>query len=359
MKNLKIFVVLLVFLFTMSGCTVLEIIMGRPDPEDVLAKIDDVYYEGIDTLKFEAKVKLIENQSEVDISEADLVVQGKIDKTDEDNVIGEYLAEGSATYEGEKFEGGAGLKVLSKNLAYLTISDEILAKLIENRPLVTSMMNLNKLKGKWLKMDTPEELMGAPVEEPVSDVEEALTEEQQKQLEQLYKETTFLIIVEELDDEKIDSVSTYHYKVNINKEDIMNFFVKSAEIFEEPMTVDEKEDLEKTLTTFSENPSEVWIGKKDNYIYKCTSRLHIKEQGYDLTLDVELKLFDYNKQVEVTAPDPSEIVEQTDLYEGIGSGLRDLDELEEVSEEIDLEDYVTEEEVEKMMEELPKIKRKR
>lgn len=393
MKNLKILAVLLVFLFTMSGCIVVEKIMGREKPEDVLAKIDNVYYEKIDTLNFEAKVKLIENQSQVDVSEADLVVQGKIDKTDEDNVIGEYLADGSIIYEGESFEGGIGLKVLSKNLAYLTISDEILSEVSEKVPFIASAMNLEKLKGKWITMAIPEEFSGATTaEEPVSEEEKELTKEQQKQLDQLYKETTFFVIIEELEDEEINGISTYHYKVNINKDETMNFFVKSSEILEEPMTVDEKESLEKSLEIFSENPSDVWIGKKDNYIYKFASRLHIKEQGYDLTVDIEIKFSDYNKPVEVEAPDPSEIIEETDLYEGTLSGLRNLmepsvnldklekttdekemsedeekPEEEEVSdlpdEEIDLEDFVTKEEVEEMVEELkelePKIKRKR
>lgn len=129
-----------------------------------------------------------------------------------------------------------------------------------------------------------------------------------KMLRSKLKDKQFYMLKKELADEKIADIKTYHYLVNLNQEkvkEIIDLLKISEEFTNLAGTQISKEDTKKVtneeflkgLEELGDKPAEIWISKKDNYLYK------FKLGGGDNDfIKLEVEFSNFNKPIDIQEP---------------------------------------------------------
>jgi hypothetical protein len=124
---------------------------------------------------------------------------------------------------------------------------------------------------------------------------------------------------------------------------------------EDPMSEGDRAELEAMLTQIEDDPFDLWIGTKDNYLYQAQGTFDNdtgKNKLKDITFDISL--FDYNKAVNIDAPADAK---EFDLFGGGDMPMMNMGEMDDMMDEMfdefdpdDLEAQL--EDLERMLEEL-------
>ena len=255
----------------------------RSEPEKVIENAA-VKMGELKTLRADSDFELkIENQGEFSLA-------GNVgisrDKTDSQNI--KSAADFGITFavEGMQFSLGGETKTLGK-ITYLKLSTIPAFPLLDQYSQMMGI-DVSEIKNQWIEIN-PEslenwqkEIMGQSGMPEAEEKYERAAEEQEgikEKLKQLIEGKKFYLIKEELPDETIKGVKTYHYLVGLDREKVKSlipeFFQIYYESFQSETLKGETEVLEefsKKIDEFFEKAgefeAEFWIGKKDNYLYK-------------------------------------------------------------------------------------------
>jgi len=114
-----------------------------------------------------------------------------------------------------------------------------------------------------------------------------------QEIKKMLQEKKVIIPVKELKEENINGVKTYHYLAELNTEALKNFISQVYDLMEkqnldsgaENMT-EEKKAAREEMNVFLEKIGvikfDIWIGKKDFYIYKIKGEKTISPQQFDV-----------------------------------------------------------------------------
>jgi hypothetical protein len=205
-----------------------------------------------------------------------------------------------------KAKGSFGLEIQNYKLTvdYLSTNEgDFFAKLTEV-PIVP-YVNLDLIKNIWVKLFTKQDLQKVYDKSEIK--QDELSEEQMKQIKQAFEDNNPFVITEKLDGEEINSQSTYHYKYHIDMEKLDKLGNEIGNIM----------STGKKYTGIGESSfrqevqipdGEIWIGKKDKYLYKITggfvydTSASKQMSGQSGEMNWEVQFSDFNKKFDVTAP---------------------------------------------------------
>lgn len=225
---------------------------------------------------------------------------------------------------------------------------------------------LDTVKDQWIKID-PESMKDFSEDfggEYQSSLSKEAQEELKNKLVDLFKDSKFYEVKEELPDEKMEGEMTYHYILTLNKEGIKELVPKmiklavesykesngEIEIQEEEMNQALEEEFPKSVDEFFEATGpidfEVWIGQDDMYLYRAKIEKEIdlgnfKESfsgsiGESVPVEdigkvftsMDIKLSKFNQPVQVEAPEEFKTLQEviTSIMMGFFTGGYDYPE---------------------------------
>jgi len=140
-----------------------------------------------------------------------------------------------------------------------------------------------------------------------------------------------LVSLEDLGEEKINEQNNYHYKFNLNKEEIISAYIELNEDTEEDLN-SLKEFLNKL-----EDSGKIWIDKDDFLVTKITYSGNINNIKEDNSmnfsgakLDLNLNFSEYNQNFEIKEPEDSQSFEEIfSEFQGDGNMSFELGGLED------------------------------
>ena len=181
----------------------------------------------------------------------------------------------------------------------------------------------SKILGQWIKIDKEAlENLGVETQEP------DLLEKEQKELGEkilnLFKEKKVYYVREELPDEKIEEKKAYHYLLVLDRAKIKEII---PELFEIIMEFSEKEmpeagefgtafvaggvaeSVDKFLEKIGGIDIDIWIGKKDELLYKIRIEKEIDVSKFSegakgkMTVKLDMEFSSFNKPVMIEEPE--------------------------------------------------------
>lgn len=196
---------------------------------------------------------------------------------------------------------------------------------------------VNTLQGTWIKVD-PDALVkkfGGADEKLIKKLEEAqntkpLSSQEIEALTQAFL-THKPLSISSLPIETIDGVSSFHYKITLDKEGVKAYIQELLKLFKARNYVDDQDvkNIEKSLndTEFDTTMAavlqafegEVWIGTEDFMVRKIqavfdTKNIPAQERAFlnsaDALASVTLAFKDFNKPVVVEVPSPIKTIEE-------------------------------------------------
>lgn len=227
------------------------------------------------------------------------------------NINTDALTEGQITF-------GVEIRNVGK-IIYVKISD------VPN----LGFFDLSAVKNQWVKIDTEalkKQFGLEKLEEQLKEVQKQkeLTPEQIEKLKEAVQQAKAFKITQKLASEKVEGVSTHHYKFTIDKAGVKNLVADIGQIVQNK-TLTEKElaDFDKSLETVKLPEGEIWIGKKDLLPYKISLSSTIKEADTSkISGKVSLILLfkNFNKPVHIAVPTQAKPLEE--ILEGLLEGLQ-------------------------------------
>ncbi|MBZ9578493.1 hypothetical protein KJA14_01440 [Patescibacteria group bacterium] len=294
----------------------------RPSPEEVIEKM--VIEMG--------ELKAVHSRAEMSIEAKEDTKEGfKIsmdfasdsDNTDPKNPksAGDFYI--TLAFEGMQFSLAGESKTIGEDSYFKLTTIPALAFL---EPFFEMLgIDLGEIKGQWIKFDMAEETQKAKEEQ----------EEMIQKFQTLFKDKKLYIVTREFADKEIRNVKTYHYLVALNKEEIKKLIPGIFEILWEafppsnlgfPMTpsVPGKEEiLTEILEAFDEFfekvgeiTAELWIGKKDNLLYKIKGEKEIDlaeiNPGTEgkIIIKIDMDFSDFNQPLIIEAPEEFKTIEE-------------------------------------------------
>jgi len=201
------------------------------------------------------------------------------------------------------------LKSGSFNVAltlYARVLDRTLYLALEQAP-GGKPFDISSLNNQWVKIDFKE------IEEKVNADDEPLSEKQIEDIKEALRRSRAVHVKEELTDEEVEGVPSYHYALSVNKEELEKTISEITAIVEEEDAPTINDDVKAQIDAAEFPTGNVWIAKKDKTIRKMTMASITKRTGEtgvdgETTLSVILK--NYNQPVEITAPEGAKPLEE-------------------------------------------------
>jgi len=308
----------------------------RPEPEKMIEKMSK-RMEELKTFHSEIKIDFEAKSEEGEEKGYDfkmaILTGTDIDNTDSQNPKSAGNFEATINLAGMQFFLTGENKTIGKE-SYLKLTT--IPALPFLQPFFQLMgINLSALEGQWIKTDRESaksllESLGIPITPEMEEETkegEAKEEETIERLQALLRDKKLYIVKEEYPDEKIRGVSNYHYLVALNKEEIKNLLPELFKTIRDytagtsPIPFDEEEfekGLEETLPKLDEFfekigeiTAEIWIGKKDNYLYKIKAEKEIDLSQFEeaaetakgtIIIKVDIDFSNLNQPVKIEVP---------------------------------------------------------
>lgn len=204
-------------------------------------------------------------------------------------------------------------------------------------------IDIHDLKNQWIKID-PESLKNwykqTFGEELTPEMEAELEKSLERQRETTQKIKEFLenkklyIVQKELADEMIDKIKVYHYQVALNREEIIELMPKLPELSRQlnqgtPIASEEIEKMKEFFEKAGDFIAEIWIGKKDNLLYKLDFEKEIDSRKFEETkkgkiiIKLTVNFSEYGEPVQIEPPADFKPVEEF-LESFMGSYLESM-----------------------------------
>ncbi|MBU2635238.1 peptide ABC transporter substrate-binding protein [Patescibacteria group bacterium] len=170
-------------------------------------------------------------------------------------------------------------------LGYLLLFGLDFSKLIEN---------------EWIKIEQPNKSKSSSEDTYIQELEKEIQDQKEitKKLKGRLKDKELYIVKKELADETINNIKVRHYLVNLDKEKVKGI-IDLLWISRVITSIERIEEIS----------GEIWIGKKDNYLYK------VKLGGKDNIVNLEIEFSNFNKPIEIKEPTDYKTLEEV-LAEG-------------------------------------------
>lgn len=174
---------------------------------------------------------------------------------------------------------------------------------------------INQYKEKWLRI--AEDFIPANIRNLQAQNE--MTEEQRKQIEELFLETKFFTVAKDYGMEELDGVEVYHYALTPDQEAFKTYMTKSALVEGRPMTQAEIDQSVAFLSSLEK--AEFFISKKDYSLKKAlfTFSGDTQSPGSNLTMEITVLTSGFNQSTDIEAPASSEDFNPLNLIMGLGS----------------------------------------
>ncbi len=190
-------------------------------------------------------------------------------------------------------------------------------------------IEIEDIKNEWIKVDgeSLKELMGEDYDS-TKELEEH-NKEIIEEVKDILEKAILFKVREELEDEVLDNVKTYHYLVYLDKQGIKLFVPELMEAMakyypelslnEEGME-ESMQEFEKTVDEFFAKTggieAEIWIGKKDHLPYKIVfekeidiSQIDESEEGI-VKIKINADFSRFNQLMEIEAPSDYKILDE-------------------------------------------------
>lgn len=274
-RNIILFLVFLILLLAIGAFVVLFFRLFdplwnpfRPNPELVFFQSLDKT-KNLKALRYKADLKVAVNEFE-----ASAVIEGRL--KDSQSSLKADISGSEIDFNGEA--------IIFPNKAYF----KLLSLSFSGLDSFVSSDKLENVKSKWM------EILGEDLEK-VSGNESFI--KALNGLNSAWREREMYNIKDEFEDEKINGTDVYHYKVVINNDklekklrNILNEAI-GKEDFEAFITKEILEEyLEEVMGKAGEIGLDVWIGKKDLYIYKVKMEKAVDKVS--ISLNAEFSDFD-------------------------------------------------------------------
>lgn len=309
----------------------------RPSPEKVIEKMA-LEMGRLKTVHSRAKIDIAGKEDIKEVFRLSMDFDSDSDSTDPQNLksAGDFYI--ALAFEGMEFSLAGEVKAIGED-SYLKITTIPALPFLE--PFFEMFgIDLGEIEDQWIKIDQ-EQLMKILGVSITPEMEEEMQKEKEKQEEMIQKFQTLLkdkklyIVKREFPDKEIRGVKTYHYLVALNKEEIKKIIPGIFEILWEyfppsnpgfPMTppVPGKEEiLTEILEAFDEFfekvgeiTAQLWIGKKDFYLYKIKgekeidlAKIDLKAKG-KIIIKIEMDFSNFNQPVKIEEPEEYKLLEE-------------------------------------------------
>jgi len=296
----------------------------RPEPKEVLAKTASRMKE----LKtYYNKTSFVIDFKNKEGYKIEGNFSGNSDITNSDNPKLATKFNLSFAIEGMQFSLAGETKAIGET-SYFKLTTIPALPMLE--PIFALMgIDSQQFKNQWVKFDQesvkeifPPEILG--------EVEKNL-EKQKKERKEMEEKIKNLIVnkefyspKKELADEKIGKIKTYHYIVALNKEEVKKIIPEIINIVREkeeiPTMPESQEKIQEKINQFfdklGEITGEVWIGKKDFYLYKLRFEKEIdltaleKNERGTITVKGVTEFDKFNQPIEIAAPEEFKTIKE-------------------------------------------------
>jgi hypothetical protein len=187
------------------------------------------------------------------------------------------------------------------------------------------LVDLSTIKDQWIRFDfdAMAKQFGAAEKVQEFETQQKAVLDKFSQLRQAVITSGLFKVAEKLSGETIDGVSTYHYKIILDKDGLQNFFTQVNKIINESeLTTDQQTELETNLSKLASLPAgEIWIGKKDYLPRKIyfENTTPADESTSSTKITVTYFMSKFNEPVQVDIPEQSKSIEE--LVAGIMGDL--------------------------------------
>ncbi len=279
----------------------------RTKPEKVIQEMSSKM-ANVKIFHLDSKINLdTKNTSTTETFNTSASFKGDSDVTDAKNSkfsLGfDFDSEGKIQYGNISLGLGGEIRVIGKD-SY-TKMDKIEIPMEIGAILNMFGIDISKIKGQWIKSTEPEQQSSGADEETM------------KKIQKLISESKIYSVQKELPDEKIGKIKTYHYIVALNRDEIKKLITEMLKISNKPASDDVLTEvlvgeMEKNLDEFFSKAGdiavEIWIGKRDKFLYKVKSEKEMDLSKFDETTKgifsykVEINLSNFNLPVKIEAP---------------------------------------------------------
>jgi len=296
----------------------------RPSPEEVIEEIS-TSMEEVKTLHSKGEIEII-LKSAISEDKSLITFEGDSDARDSENMKldGEF---GVTSVGMQKFSLSVSNRIIG-DTTYLKLNEIVGPSDIESLFLMLGV-NLDEIKGQWIMFgeEALEKLGGVYSSQEISREEQ---EKITKKIQELFAERKVYYVKEEMPDEKINGKKAYHYLITLDKEEIKEVVPEilriSMESSGQSLGMDEFSiafmigGLTESINQFFEKVGDItvgiWIGKKDNLLYRIEGEKEIDlsnlsaEVSGILNLKIAFDFSNFNQPVEIKAPESFKTLEE-------------------------------------------------
>lgn len=177
-------------------------------------------------------------------------------------------------------------------------------------------LSLSFLKNHWFKVGDSEakaQLGGTSSTTSSGGIVPTVSQDQRDRLVEAWKTYRFLTVIEVMNSEDIDGVSTHHYKLAFDKEVFKKWNAETSTILDKSNVPSDTTALDADLNLTTINDLELWIGKRDGLPHKFIAKVSLKDKiDPNKTSDVAIAMGGnkFNSALDVTAPEGAKSVEE-------------------------------------------------
>lgn len=314
-------IVIVIALFIGGGAWAYFSFFSQPSPQEVLASMQTAMAE-LDAYSYntELNLDLTVPEDELQAAAAFLpITSGKF-------TVG---IAGSTYTQDEKEFADAKISISNEGTELFNFEERILDSQIFykvnsiNIPLLNLFVNTNKLTQNWLTIDVNEAIDTLGDDQALlSEFDFQETRDEFMALEKKYAQKEFFILKEVYENEKINDVATYHYLVDIKKETVEEFMndIFTILIDDEPETYEaDMQELKDMYANIKIPSFDLWIGKKDFYIYKARTQFAFNDLGISELKDVfepqdsmsvQTMFSNFNEEISIEEPENAMTIEE-------------------------------------------------
>ncbi|HUV81440.1 MAG TPA: hypothetical protein VMW21_02970 [Patescibacteria group bacterium] len=303
----------------------------RLSPEEVIEKAVIRMTEKAETWHSEIKFDFSAKEGETEKIKSAIILFGDSDFSDAENLKSAGNFDLTAEIEGMQL-GLAGENKTIGQTFYFKLTVFPALSMLE--PLFQLMgFNVAGLKNQWIKIDreNTENLLnslGVPFTSEKSEENKAEEKEIVEKFQTILKNKKLYLVKKEFPNEKIGDKKVYHYAVILNKEEIKKLFpellktlietTQSDSLPEEIEWQEFQDESSAKLDEFFQKTgdfeAEIWIGKKDFYLYKVKMEKEFgwleNETKMTMAIGFDVAFSNFNQPVKIEAPKDYKILEE-------------------------------------------------
>jgi hypothetical protein len=302
----------------------------RLPPEKVIEKAVTRMTEKAETWHSEIKFDFSAKEGETEKIKLSAAMAGDSDFSDSENLKSDGNFDLAAEIEGMQFRLAGENKVIGKT-SYFKLNVFPALPMLE--PLFQLMgFNIAGLKNQWIKIDEENtknllNSLGLPFT-PESEEDKIKEKEIVEKFQTILKNKKLYLVKKEFSNEKIGKERVYHYAVILNKEEIKELFPELLKTLIEmtqsdslPAEIDWQEFQKESSTKLDEFfqktgdfEAEIWIGKKDFYLYKVKMEKEFNwlENEIKMTMAIrfDIAFSNFNQPLKIEPPKDYKILEE-------------------------------------------------